>query len=272
MPKAFLDTTVLVDSTLKDAKKRRNTTQALARFERRLMPVYAIKEFKAGPLSYFAWFHNKLASSKTFAEAIAALQALSRTPQRYRTATALEALQGAAADFRGLTTPTLQARYGATATLDSMLLDLVRTNVQHVIYSAWKKRRRIASEVVAEMPCYTELGPSMRRGLIELKPTDCDKAVACSLAGRIKADPALLQKLHDVAKAGAASKRENAKRAAVLKNLVRKPREPLPHQGCRALGDAVFVILAPPDSVIVTTNLTDYEPLAYAAEKKVERP
>jgi hypothetical protein len=54
--------------------------------------VYAIKEFKAGPLRNHVWFYNKLVVSKCWAEAVQAINAISRTPNRNKLSTALEAI------------------------------------------------------------------------------------------------------------------------------------------------------------------------------------
>ena len=100
MARAFVETTVLVDALL----KRRSDTgikaiEALRRFETTELPVYAIKEFQSGPLKNFAWFHNKLATTKSFAAAVTALQKMAMTPRRYTVATALEGLREAAEGF-----------------------------------------------------------------------------------------------------------------------------------------------------------------------------
>ena len=41
---------------------------------------------------------------------------------------------------------------------------------------------------------------------------------------------------------------------------------------CDDLGDAIFAFFAPPGSVILTTNMRDFEPLAGALGKSVEKP
>jgi hypothetical protein len=41
---------------------------------------------------------------------------------------------------------------------------------------------------------------------------------------------------------------------------------------CRSLGDAVFAFLAPADSVILTTNVKDHQPLAEALGKSAISP
>jgi len=48
--RAFVDTTVLTDALLKVGEPRDRAKAAIARFVESLLPVYAIKEFQAGPL------------------------------------------------------------------------------------------------------------------------------------------------------------------------------------------------------------------------------
>ena len=66
------------------------------------------------------------------------------------------------------------------------------------------------------------------------------------------------------------SKAENTHRARALKELIRN--RPLTDSLCRWLGDAVFVFFAPTDSVVLTTNVKDHQPLAQALGKGVEAP
>ena len=39
---------------------------------------------------------------------------------------------------------------------------------------------------------------------------------------------------------------------------------------CRDLGDAVYAFFAPPDSVVLTTNIRDHRPLAEALGKQAK--
>jgi hypothetical protein len=41
---------------------------------------------------------------------------------------------------------------------------------------------------------------------------------------------------------------------------------------CRRLGDAFFALYAPPDAVILTTNIKDHAPLAEALGKQARIP
>src|SRR5690606_432649 len=95
MKAAFVDTTVLTDALLKTGGVANAARESLKRFERTELPVYAIKEFKAGPLKNFVWMHNKLVETRSFSGALKKLHAMSRTPRRYTTSTAIEALQEA---------------------------------------------------------------------------------------------------------------------------------------------------------------------------------
>src|SRR5438552_3179011 len=96
MSKAFVDTTVFTDVALKTRPYNKSSADSLKRYSETELPTYAIKEFKAGPLSHYAWLHNKFATLKSFANTLDALHRMSMSPRKYRTATALEALRDAA--------------------------------------------------------------------------------------------------------------------------------------------------------------------------------
>src|SRR5260370_20693986 len=96
MTKAFVDTTVFTDAALKGSPYNKTARAALKRFTETDLPVYAIKEFKAGPLSHYVWLHNKFATLKSFYKTLDALHGMSMAPRKYRTATALEALSDVA--------------------------------------------------------------------------------------------------------------------------------------------------------------------------------
>jgi hypothetical protein len=55
-----------------------------------------------------------------------------------------------------------------------------------------------------------------------------------------------------------------------LQDLIAK--KSMTERMCNDLGDAVFVFFAPSDSVILTTNAADFELLANAVGKKVDKP
>ncbi len=62
-------------------------------------------------------------------------------------------------------------------------------------------------------------------------------------------------------------------RSKRLETLVKlQSSDDLRASACRHLGDAVFALLAPLDSVILTTNLADHKPLAECLGKQAIEP
>ena len=94
MTDAYVETTILADVLLKPKTSKQERAQAaLGRYERTMLPVYSIKEWKAGPLDYFAYFHDKLVETKSLQKTYRAVAAL---PRGNRKDTATEAIAAAA--------------------------------------------------------------------------------------------------------------------------------------------------------------------------------
>jgi len=203
---------------------------------------------------------------------IKALQALSRTPRRYMTSTALEAFAQTHQAVMRISPTELARRYPGAGSADAALTDMFRLEAKRVILSAWKRRRSVASETVCPLSCYSEEKPyEDRRGLLKLDPKGCKNDVECGLSAALKADLGIIERLHQAVKLLPESP-EIVRRRKALREIERKPRSPLGEGVCEALGDAVFAILAPPGSVILTTNLKDHAPLAAALGKSAEAP
>lgn len=271
MNKAFVDTTIIADALLKERPTSKSAIDALNRFQSTELPVYAIKEFKAGPLKYFTWFHNKLALLGSFTASLKALQRMSLTPKRYTTATAIEALMGASARLKNSNQDSLLQKYGQVANIDVFLCDQYRLALKAKIIKAWRHRRRITTNVVCPLSCYKEVNWYVRNRLIMLDPTRCEVQTECCLAPELKKRLADLVKLRNVIRKQSKS-RENERRARALRELIRKPKALMSEKICRDLGDAYFALFAPQDSVILTTNAKDHKVLAEALGKKAETP
>ena len=266
MATAFVDTTVLVDVLL---NKSRTAAAALQRFSETQLPQYAIKEFKAGALYNWVWFHNNLVRLKSFHKALTALQKMSRTPKRYTTATALQALAGAAQQSGFQTLKQLELKYGEKARQDAVLCDMYRFFVYKRILTAWKNRRQVTSKVVDPLSCYKETAPYEENGLLVLEDTKC--FADCSLR------PLLTAKINDLEKlkrsiAKNATRPEDQHRSKALHDLIRKRKAAMSEKMCRNLGDAIFAFFAPQTSTILTTNVRDHLPLAAALGKQVQSP
>ncbi len=271
MPKAFIDTTILTDAVLKRDENYTAARAALQRFDVTELPVYAIKEFKAGPLANFVWFHNKLALLKSFQKGLAALQRMALSPRRYTTATALQALAEAARTNSRFSLGHLQEIYGPKASLDAVNCDMFRLAIKSRVLRAWADRRKIASNVVNPLACYTETAPREENGLLVINPVKCNVGDCC-LRPLLKSKPEDLEHLRKAIPKDS-TKREDQKRSQALRELIRrKPGEAMSEDSCQSLGDAVFAFFAPQDSVILTTNLRDHEPLAKALGKQAQEP
>jgi hypothetical protein len=197
MDEAIIDTTVLTDILLNSGEAKDIALKAIKCYRKTFLPVYAIKEFKAGPLGNFVWFHNKFISTGSYEKAIDALQRMSRTPKRYTTSTALQALKEASGSIAKKTLGDLLKKYGETATHDKVLYDEFRLTLKSLISVAWKKRRKITTEVISPLSCYREVAPYEKRGLIEIKPTSCDPENGCSMSSVLRSKPEELHKMRE---------------------------------------------------------------------------
>jgi predicted nucleic acid-binding protein len=172
--RAFVDTSVLTDALLKPGEPRKRANAALARFTATLLPVYAIKEFQAGPFASYCWMHNVLVNEQSLSRAMQRVQAVSRTPQRYLTSTAMEAMAIATSTALGaMDAVTAQAKYGPQTTFDVVGAAEVRLNLRSLILRAWRKRRRVTTAVVNPLSCYNEADPIQERGLIVVRRWPC---------------------------------------------------------------------------------------------------
>jgi len=268
--KVFVETTVLTDALLKAGLLGAAARQSLKRASETLLPVYAIKEFKAGPLSYYVWLHNKFVSERKYSDVQNALHALSRTPQRYRLSTALEAMRDVEATMR-TTLAALSEKYGAQADVDSVMRDRYRLALYAKIAKAWKQRRTVVSSTVCPLSCYVETEPkSGKNGLIDLNGTRCGPPRECCLAADFKARPSELRALMNSIEGS--TRPEDQRRRKALRSLERTPKRTMTEEVCRALGDAVFALQCPRDAAVLTTNLRDHRPLAGALGKTALRP
>lgn len=272
MAKAYVDTTVLTDALLKVGPLNAAATAAIQSFTETQLPVYAIKEFKAGPLTHFVYFHNKLVETNSYVTALQSLARLAATPQRAKLATSIEALATAENDIAAELSQEVQSKYGASSEPDRVQCDVHRLALKRRIFNSWRNRRGVTTSIVLPLSCYAETGPvESRNGLIGLPNRVCPKGADCCLRAELIKEPDALQKLRNAIDSQD-PKRENQKRAQVLRKLKRTPDRPISDNECRNLGDAVFAFFAPADAKILTTNVKDHEPLAQALGKSVQKP
>ncbi|MGH6825791.1 hypothetical protein [Methyloceanibacter sp.] len=265
--KAIVDTTVLTDALIKPGGQGDVARASLQRYKPTLLPTYAIKEFKAGPLHYYVWFHNKVVEASTYGEVIAAISA-NIGWRRHLPATAMKALADFSSSIAKQTPPEISRMYPDLTVDGAQLLQLRRWLKQRILRT-WRNRRNLVSEVISPLSCYVEKAPELRHsGQLDDAPLKCG-VVDCCLRQRYKDRLGDLELLE---KASVGTKVETVKRRAALNRLRRHPKSDYEEKHCRALGDAVFSLDCPDDAVILTTNIVDHEPLARALGRCVEAP
>lgn len=268
MSKAFVDTTVLTDALLKRGDLRDRAFAALRRFGETQLPVYAIKEFKLGPLSAYRLLHNKFVVEGSLSRVVNYIQSLRL--KRNMQSTMLEGIALLSAEIERLGLDDLKAKYGSRS-IGQCESDEYRQGLKAIIYKAWRKRRRLTTQVVGHLSCYAEPDLREERGNIVMDPLDCTLEESCCMASAFRARLNDTTALQNALEPIVNLKAENARRYQALRHLTRT-RRPLDRKNCRNLGDAVFAFFAPNDAVILTTNVSDHAPLAQALGKIVESP
>jgi len=270
--KAYLDTTVVANALLRGDAIGKRSADAIKRFSYSETPEYALKEFKAGPLRAWLWCHNKFNETRSFADALAAINALSITPQRNFSASARQALEVAANADRDAFASVLDLREGDGGTLDRALADRYRLYLRRKVTTAWRSRRAVASNISMPLKCFVEGDlRELRGGNLAFERYSCPKNAKCDVFAILSKKPDEIGCLMEAVK-GQEKKLENDKRYQSLRHIHRTPNRAFSDSLCRNLGDAVFAIMAPNDCVILTTNIRDHGPLATALGKVAVEP
>lgn len=260
MRTALLDTTILADALLRRDSRHAAARAVVSRFGRRLLPVYALKEFKRGPLHHYAWLHDVLLGEGSLACAHDRLAKMAQTPQRNLTSTAIEALAEAGREAE------------LVAQSDERLVERMRLALWVRVVSAWRSRRSLATEVIVPLACYREVETVDGGGsTLALGRLHCEPGEPCAIAAAMLERREDLERLREALRREAPG-RERDRRLDVIALLLERGDAALTESQCLALGDAVFAMFCPDDGVVVTTNPRDHAPLAAALRKSVERP
>ena len=261
--RCYLDTTVLVEALFKTPARRRRAKAAIGAFSGSSVSVYAIKEMHAGAMSYLIWLFNKLSETRSLAKTMEAIGAV--WMQRNRMATALEMLAALQSEVVGAE---LSDAWNPFQT-DRMLADMHMQSLRRIILNGWRDRRRLTTEVVDELKCFPEESPFYDEELKMLVMTrrGCPTNRDCSYAPKLRSRPRELENLLKVIEGS--TRAEDNRRRKALRTLFNTPNRKFEDKQCRDLGDAYFALHCPSDSVILTSNVKDHQPLAAALGKSV---
>jgi hypothetical protein len=244
---------------------------AIKKFEESQLPVYSIKEMKAGPLHHYVWLHGKLVPTGSWVQTLAQLRKMAMSPP-----SVLGQHRGRSPGGRSAQRPRRNpSRFGEEARQQSKNRRCNLRPLSFLIalhnYACLATAANVTSSVVQELECYSEPDFSEEHGLIVVGETKCQPRDGCPLAVALKKDLESLKKLKAVVEAQP-EKPENARRAKALKELIRVPKNKVTEQPCRHLGDAVFAFFCPQDATILSTNTRDLRPLAESLGKKAQSP
>jgi len=273
--KAFVDTTILTNRLIKSGKEKQEAKDALDKYEITELPVYAIKEFKAGPLDYVKYLYNKLQETGSVADTIIALSSIGR--QRNRQQTAIRTLGELMKKASSLSMKTsLSAKYGHLAEKENISYDSVKYEAKMLLFKAWKKRNSVTTKVVQPLACYQEFPPyEKKNGELSLIPKNCETDDCClskTLREEKRFDLTKLKVAINKLPSELKNKAENQKRVKLLHEIGSNKGRKISNSDCRNLGDAIFALFCPQDADILTTNIKDHEPLANALGKTAVSP
>jgi len=273
--KAFVDTTILTNCLIKFREEKREAKAALARYKITELPVYAIKEFKFGPLDNAKYLYNKLLETGSIPLTYIALN--KNYQQRNKKDTSIQLLSELYEEVKSFNiNKELQLKYGKLADLDNVIYDKIKLESKMLVYKAWKKRNTVTTNIVQPLSCYIQSPPFVKKnGELSLAPRKCETDDCClskTLKNEKRLDLTRLKVAIDKLPTELKNKRENKKRVKLLHQIGSNLRRKLSDSDCRDLGDAIFALFCPQDADILTTNLKDHEPLAKALGKTTISP
>lgn len=268
--KAVIDTSVFTDLTLKKGKKRDAAASAIARYSEILLLEYVLKEFKAGPLTYFYWYYRKLNETESFDASLAYLQTMTFSPNKYAAATIAEAHRTAWAEILKIGVVNLLNSAIPGDSEDKALASFIAAEIKLVMMRAWNKRASIGT-ITKKLPCYQNRDLDVVQNGISLEPIKCTKGANCCAHQEMTADMAKLKRVR-VGIDNSPDKNETSRRRAVVKKMLSHPHDFLEQGECRRLGDAYIVFATPASACVLTTNKSDMVPLGAACQVDVQFP
>jgi hypothetical protein len=272
MINGFIETTVLTNLLLKLDGTENAARDLINKFDKIFVPQFSWKEFKRGPLSYYVWFHNKIASTDSFEQTLSALQRMSMSPRKYLTATAIQAIHtGFVSLFSSVTIGDFNKRYDANVSIATIMTKMYRLEMKRIIFNSWSIRNSFSGGMYHELSCYPDSELKENSNIIDQDPRDCPRGIKCCLLKD------LIVRLKDVESVrnsipSSSGKKELIDRRDLLRSLYVRPSSVIGPKECRKIGDAYFVIFCPQDFTIITTNIGDIKPMADALGIDIVKP
>ncbi len=270
MPGSYLDTTVAIDVA---AVKEPSATACMATIAANPpaeLPFYALREMLAGYIRNICDAHNVLLAAQNPGEALQALLFLAPFQRRAAQQKLQLIAEALTATFIG--NPSGPRNQQKQDMLDSLALEAARVWVRARKSAPWK--------TVQPLACFNQGEISHGKGGELRGPNNnfnCKKSERCAAAGWLFDNEILLDKLIEALHPNnldpvASKKTENQSRRRALKDIKKEGPQRFDKGRCRAIGDAYFAAMCPQDASLLSTNVSDFEPLCTALKKKLLKP
>jgi len=271
----FLDTTTIVDHVLNKGSKER-IDKILKAHSKKIGSQYAKMEIKKGVLQHLILLHNKLVTYPTFQSVLDSLQRISRTPQRNRLSTMLEAISKFFAEIASTRPSEIKKKYGEIP-VNEFLQREASSYLRFTIRRLWKNIDKLFDEVKNPMDCFLDIAePYLDNHLYKNDPRECKGSkIECKIKKFFQNNQKEFEKIIKAVEKITDKDEETIKRLKSLKDIVRLL--PYPNRlfsnkeqnvkECWYCSDAILTVLSPPDAKILTSNIKHYQPICQAVGK-----
>jgi hypothetical protein len=267
----YIDTTILVKVAERDPLIGQKASTHAVNNRPAQVPHYAYREMSAGVLHRLCSLQQRIATSINPAEALAGILALPPQSGRNR--------ESPLQDFQKALFNALNVTTSSSGPIYEVVRDEMSSELALKAQRLWSRAIR-AKEFSSTEPlsCFQIQDLSIDESTGAVTPSTgrfgCTPGVKCAAAKYVIEKKIELQKIIDFLRPDGATneKRETSSRRKALKELMKLGAADFPRKRCRGLGDAYFAIRCPPGSHVLTTNLSDHEPLCKSLGKSAKTP
>lgn len=274
---AYCETTAVLDAVFKEYQ---HLNELLASYSTRVTSHYAKMEIKRGFLHNLVLLYNKIVLCEKWSDVQQYISNLSSSPRRYQLGTILDALTRLWKAVENRRPSELIKKYGDINQSQIMKRDALshlRIWIQRLLASIDK----YFDEIMNPMNCFSDLAKPVRKGdLFENKPCRCKESQReCDIKEFFLQNHSDFNMILNNLKALPVSKVDNEtrQRISALKQIIKKrlrtstmhfSNKSQDEQLCWACGDAIHVVLAPPDAAVVNRNGKHFKPICESLSKE----
>lgn len=274
---AYCETTAVLDAVF---KKYLHLNELLASYSMRVTAQYAKMEIKRGFLHNLVLLHNKIVHCEKWSDVQQYISNLSSSSRRYQLGTILDALTRFFKTVENKRPSELVKKYGDISLSQIMkrdALSYLRIWIQRLLASIDK----YFDEIMDPMNCFSDIAKPVRKGyLFDNKPCRCNESQrGCDIKDFFQQNRREFGLILEKLKALPDSEVDNEtrQRISALKQIIKKrlrtstmhfSNKSQDEQLCWACGDAIHVVLAPPDAAVVNRNGKHFKPICESLSKE----